>query len=531
MKNKTFSVALATLLVSLPVAYRTSFAQEINQQSSPSWGLDRIDQRSQELDSNYRYLYDGSGVDIYVLDSGINTSHEEFEGRIKPGISYTSETVEDCHGHGSHVSAIAAGSTYGVAKNANIIPVKVLNCNNTGSFFDIVNAINWVIDNHDSSSVAVMNLSFITSYNESLNNLVHQAYEDNIVVVAGAGNNTSDVSSYSPASALSAITVAGATIGNSSGNGYLPTSNYGSIVDIYAPSSYIESAWIGSSTASKSKSGTSQAAPFVAGVAALAIQQYPEMTAEEIVSLIIDSATDDAIQSVPAETVNKLLYSLLTNDVAGSSVVTTTTTSPPTTTTTVAPTTTTTTTTTMPTTTTTTLAPTTTTTTTIPPTTTTTTLTPTTTTVLVTTTTTTTLPSTTTTTIEVYESSNDGGGGDESSQSEESAPSQEPAPSVVTTTIPPSTTTTTTTTVTTTTVAPVVIDIAPSPKPVEFKQTIICRKFKKNIKGKLFVKVVSVQPKCPKGYRLKKCSLNPTERLVSIKANESLKRTCAKTVK
>jgi hypothetical protein len=140
------------------------------------------------------------------------------------------------------------------------------------------------------------------------------------------------------------------------------------------------------------------------------------------------------------------------------------------------------------------------------------------------------LPSTTTTTIEVYESSNDGGGGDESSQSEESAPSQEPAPSVATTTIPPSTTTTTTT-VTTTTVAPVVIDIAPSPKPVEFKQTIICRKFKKNIKGKLFVKVVSVQPKCPKGYRLKKCSLNPTERLVSIKANESLKRTCTKTVK
>lgn len=492
MKNKTISIALAILLVTVSFAHSTSFAQELNQQSSPSWGLDRIDQRSHELDSNYQYLYDGSGVDIYVLDSGINTSHEEFVGRIQPGISYTSETVEDCHGHGSHVSAIAAGSTYGVAKGANIIPVKVLNCYNTGSSFNIVSAINWVIDNHDSSSVAVMNLSFITTYSESLNDLVRQAYEDNIVVVAGAGNSTADSSAYSPASAPQAITVAGATIGNSSGNGTLPSSNYGSVVDIYAPSSYIQSAWIGSSTATASKSGTSQAAPFVSGVAAIAIQQYPDMTAEEIVNLIIDSATDDAMQSVPSGTVNKMLYSLLVNDVEGSSVVTTTTTTTvaPTTTTTVAPTTTTTVAPTI-----TTVAPTTTTT--VAPTTTTSSPATTTTTTVVTTTTT--IPVVTTTTA-VYVPSDDGGGGDDSSQPEESGSSQEPTPLVTTTTTIPSTTTTTVN-VTTTTVASVLVDVSPSLKPVEFKQTIICKKVKKNFKGKRFAKVVSIQPKCPKGYK------------------------------
>jgi subtilisin family serine protease len=495
MKNKTISVTLATLLVSLPVAYRTSFAQELNQQVPLSWGLDRIDQRSQELDDNYQYLYDGSGVDIYVLDSGINTMHTDFEGRIQAGASYTSDTVEDCNGHGTHVAGIAAGSTHGVAKGANIIPVKVLNCANVGSFFDVVNAINWVIEHHDSSNVAVMNLSFVTERNDSLNNLIARAYADNIIVVVGAGNNTADVANYSPASEPTALTVAGATIGTSSGNGILPASNYGSLVDLYAPSSYITSAWIGSSTASRSRSGTSQAAPFVAGVAALAIQQYPSMSAEDIINLIVDSATDNAMSSVPSDTVNKLVYSLLNNEIE-SSVTTTTTTTELTTTTTS--------TTTIPPTTTTTILETTTTTTTVPETTTT---------VPETTTTTTTIPETTTTTTvsvttstqvtttTVYVSApqsqpSESSGGSQSEDNDQDYSSSD-SPTTTTT----STTSTTSTTVlslpTTTTVAPTV-----SLSPVEFKHTIKCRKFNKRIKGKLIVNVTSVNPKCPKGYRI-----------------------------
>lgn len=542
MSNKTVSVALATLLVAVPLAYRTSHAQELNQQVPPSWGLDRIDQRSQALDDKYQYLYDGSGVDIYILDSGINTSHTDFTGRIQPGISFISDTPEDCNGHGTHVSGIAAGSTYGVAKRANIIPVKVLNCNNAGSFMDVVNAINWVIDQHDSSEVAVMNLSFITAYNESLNALVRRAYEDNIVVVAGAGNNNADASSYSPASESTALTVAGATIGTSSGNGIFPASNYGSPVDLYAPSSYIQSAWIGSSTASNSKSGTSQAAPFVAGVAAIAVQQYPNMSAADIVNLIINSATANAMQSVPANTVNKMVYSLLTNEIqlaVTTTTSTTSTTSTTTTTTTIPPTTTTTTliqttTTTIPQTTTTTTVPETTTTvaettTTISQTTTTTTVVETTTTVAPTTTvpqtattvaptttttvvqtTTTTLPTitttltpSTTTTVSAPSSSSSssggssGGGGDSgggSSSSVEtkqvSVPSQTTVASSTTTLKPAETTTTTT-------VAPVV-----TVAPVKFTYTFICIKFNNNIKGRQMIKVTSVNLMCPKGYRV-----------------------------
>jgi hypothetical protein len=497
MKNKTIFVTLATLLVSLPVAYRTSFAQELNQQVPLSWGLDRIDQRSQELDDKYQYLYDGSGVDIYVLDSGINTMHTDFEGRIQPGVSYASDTVEDCNGHGTHVAGIAAGSTYGVAKGANIIPVKVLNCANVGSFFDVVNAINWVIEHHDSSNVAVMNLSFVTERNDSLNNLIARAYADNIIVVVGAGNNTADVANYSPASEPTALTVAGATIGTSSGNGILPASNYGSLVDLYAPSSYITSAWIGSSTASRSRSGTSQAAPFVAGVAALAIQQYPTMSAEDIINLIVDSATDDAMSSVPSDTVNKLVYSLLNNEIEIPPATTTTTTELTTTTTS-----------------TTTIPSTTTTTTILEIITTTTTVPETTTTVSETTTTTTTIPETTTTTVSVTTSTqvttttvyvsvpqsqpSESSGGSQSEDNDQDAFSSTSSSSDS----PTTTTTSTTSTIvllipTTTTVAPTVSFL-----PVEFKYTIKCIKFNKRIKGRLIVNVTSVNPKCPKGYRI-----------------------------
>lgn len=442
MNSKAISVLLATLLVAVPVAHRTSFAQPLNQQDPPSWGLDRIDQRTQELDTKYQYLYDGSGVDIYVLDSGINTSHNDFTGRIQSGISYTSDTVEDCSGHGTHVAGIAAGSTYGVAKAANIIPVKVLNCSNVGSFFDVVNAINWVIDNHDSSNVAVMNLSFVTARNDTLNELVAKAYADNIVVVVGAGNNRADATNYSPASEPTALTIAGATIGTSSGNGVLLASNYGSSIDLYAPSSYIVSAWIGSSTSSISRSGTSQAAPFVAGVAALAIDQYPNMSAGDIINLIIDSATDNAISSVPLNTVNKLVYSLLSNEVE---IPVTTTTSTSTTTST----------TTIPTTTTTTLPETTTTT--------------------VSETTTTTLPVTSTTAAFVtYQ------------QSTYPPDSQSAADIQTTTTILSQPTTTTSTTL---------VSIIPH------QSTIKCKKFNFKLKGRLIINVTSINPKCPKGYR------------------------------
>lgn len=498
--KKQFALVLSFVLSYNFISYASADSYT-TQSNPPSWGLDRIDQRGQEVNNKYQYFYDGSGVDIYVLDSGINTNHVDFTGRIKTGISYTSETVEDCHGHGTHVSGIAAGSTHGVAKGANIVPVKMLDCNKNGSIFDAIAAVDWVIAQHDSSKAAVMNLSFASSsFVPSFNAKLVDAIADNIVVVAGAGNSSSDAANYSPSGEPAVLTVAGATQGNSGGNGVFPTSNYGSVVDLWAPSSYIVSAWTGSSTATKSATGTSQAAPFVSGVAALAIQQYPNYSAQQIMDLILSTATQNALPSVPAGTTSKMIYSLLDNALQESAVTTTTTT-----TTTIS--TTTTTTTTVPATTTTTVVPESTTTTTV---------------VSETTTTTTVVPETTTTTTVVV-----------------------PETTTTTTTVVPETTTTTTTTTTaapstktasapssgsggssqTTTVpkvdvpTPVVVTVQPTPTtvpvvqpivevpPVKTVDVVVDNKIKVNkllcVKGKVLRRIVGSNPKCPSGFAVK----------------------------
>lgn len=523
-----------------PVNANTNYTTQTN---APSWGLDRIDQREQALNTSYRYFYDGTGVDIYILDSGINTSHQEFTGRIKPGKSYPSETVEDCHGHGTHVAGIAAGSTYGVAKKANIIPVKILNCSKYGDIFDVLSAVDWVIAQHDSSRTAVMNLSFASGeFVPALNAKLVSAIADNIVVVAGAGNAGKNAGDYSPSGEPAILTVAGSTVGNSSGNGFMPNSNYGSVVDLFAPASMLQSSWIGSSTAYNSASGTSQAAPFVSGVAALAIQQYPSYSAQQIMDLIIASSTDNALSSVPSGTINRMIYSLLDNDITNvvstTTSTTTTTTIPETTTstttsttvvpetaitvvptTTLAPTTTVEQTTTTLGETTTTVAPTTTvefTTTTVAPTTTVAFVVPITTTTVssITTTTTTvfvttTFPTTTTTVVsnsssESSSKSSSTGGSSSSSSSAGSSSStsgsgDSSTPVQTTTTLAATTTSSSTTVlpiavVTTTIPFLTTITTVPSLKPV----SITC------VRAKIVRKITAVKPVCPKGFVLVK---------------------------
>jgi len=513
--KKHFALVLSFVLSYNFISYASADSYT-TQSNPPSWGLDRIDQRSQEVDNKYQYFYDGSGVDIYVLDSGINTGHVDFTGRIKTGISYTSDTVEDCHGHGTHVSGIAAGSTHGVAKGANIVPVKILDCNKNGSIFDAIAAVDWVIAQHDSSKAAVMNLSFASgSFVPTLNAKLVDAIADNIVVVAGAGNLSADASNYSPSGEPAILTVAGATQGNNDGNGVFPTSNYGSVVDLWAPSSYIVSAWKGSSTATRSATGTSQAAPFVSGVAAIAIEQYPNYSAQQIMDLILSTATQNALPSVPAGTTSKMIYSLLNNSLQESVVTTTTTTTttvPVTTTTTVPATTTTT-------------VPVTTTTTAVPESTTTTVPVATTITVVVESTTTTQAPATTTTTV---------------------------VPETTTTTVVPETTTTTTTTTTvvktvaapssgggssgggassqTTTVPKVdvptstVVTVQLTPTtvpvvqpvvevlPVKTVDVVVNNKIKVSkllcFKGKVLRRIVGFNPKCPSGFAVKSVSVS-----------------------
>ena len=320
----------------------------------PSWGLDRINQIGGVLDDFYSYEYSGNGVDVYVLDTGINSSHTEFTGRIQTGYSAIDDpdNTEDCNGHGSHVSGIVGGTTYGVAKSVSIIPVRVLSCTAMGTVSTVLSGINWMIANHQAGVPAVANMSFVGSKSTILNEAIVSAVEDGITVVAGAGNTNSDSCNYSPASEPLAITVAATTIGDNKAS----YSNHGSCVDIFAPGSDIVSAYYGSPTILRSSSGTSMATPHVSGVVAQILQQHPDWTPQQVSAQIISQSTSDALGLTVANTVNLLLFNNSPRVIPEEEPTTTTTTTVPVTTTTI-PVTTTTTTVPATTTTTTTLAP------------------------------------------------------------------------------------------------------------------------------------------------------------------------------
>ena len=240
------------------------------QASPPSWGLDRINQSTLPLDSSYDYKRTGKGVKVYVVDSGINNTHSDFAGRIGQGAYRTTlGSTEDCNGHGTHVSGTVAGSSYGVAKEATIIPVRVFGCTGGVSLSDVIGAYQWVIDNHVDTDPAVVNVSIGGAQSSLQNYYVQEMIDDGLVVVVAAGNDYSYACNFSPASAPNAITVAASTILDKDAT----YSNIGSCVDIFAPGSSITSAWIGSSSASNTEDGTSMASPHVAGAAALVLEK------------------------------------------------------------------------------------------------------------------------------------------------------------------------------------------------------------------------------------------------------------------
>jgi len=286
------------------------------QTPTPSWGLDRTDQRALPLSNSFTASAYGAGVDVYVVDTGVSTTHTDFSGRLRSGFSAINDGrgSNDCNGHGTHVAGTAAGTTYGVAKAASIIPVRVLDCAGSGSNTGVIAGLDWIIANHSAGVAAVANMSLGGGASLALDTAVQNAINDGVVMAVAAGNSNANACNYSPARAANAITV-GATDRTDVRASY---SNFGSCLDIFAPGTSITSAWINSSTAINTISGTSMASPHVAGVAAALLSANPTLSPADISSMLRSSATPNVVSSVGTGSPNYLLYL----DPAGGVIVT-----------------------------------------------------------------------------------------------------------------------------------------------------------------------------------------------------------------
>ncbi len=290
-----------------------------------AWHLDRINQAQLPLDGNSALgPLTGTGIDIYVVDTGIRSTHEQLVGRVLPGIDIptdngtakVSPVTTDCDGHGTHVSGLAAGSTVGVATQARLIAVRVLDCNGDGEVADVVNALQWVRAHHRSGVAAVVNLSFGVDLGDdgtSIDREVQALIDEGVVVTVASGNGDAagrpiDACKIAPGDVPDALTVG--AIGSADIVSYY--SNNGPCVDLYAPGGDrlrgLESAWKDSDTDYEFDVGTSMASPLVAGYAALLAQQQPGMCATTISQAIIDRSTKGVIQGMTADSLNRLLF-------------------------------------------------------------------------------------------------------------------------------------------------------------------------------------------------------------------------------
>jgi subtilisin family serine protease len=269
------------------------------------WGLDRIDQRILPLDGRFTPASAGAGVNVYLLDTGIYLQHKEFEGRATIAFDATRGNGRDCSGHGTHVAGIVGGASFGVAKAARLHAVRVLDCYGEGSYSNVIAGVEWVTKNALKPAVANMSLS-APSY-PALDDAVRRSIANGIVYVVSAGNNSEDIALTTPARVEEAITVA-ATDDTDRSAWY---TNYGSGVDLYAPGTSIPSAWIGGLNATELQSGTSMAAPHVAGVAALILQEYPGLDPADVAWRIRETASPNVVQAPRGDTPNRLLFATI----------------------------------------------------------------------------------------------------------------------------------------------------------------------------------------------------------------------------
>ncbi|HWH28566.1 MAG TPA: S8 family serine peptidase [Mycobacteriales bacterium] len=281
----------------------------------PSYGLDRVDQRALPLSGGFTYADTGAGVTAYIIDTGIRRDHVDFSGRAVSGYDAVTSggSANDCNGHGTHAAGTVGGEAHGVAKDVTLVAVRVLDCGGSGSTSGVIAGVDWVARHHAAGEPAVANMSLGGGASSALDSAVRGAIADGVTFAVAAGNDggllgeltgAADACNGSPSRVAEALTV-GASDKSDNKASY---SNRGPCLDLFAPGSSIVSAWHTSSTATSSLSGTSMAAPHVAGVAAQYLQGAPSASPATVGQHIVSTATTGAVKNPGSGSPNRLLF-------------------------------------------------------------------------------------------------------------------------------------------------------------------------------------------------------------------------------